>query len=182
MVNSKWKIRTFIFRASVMLFTAYCLLLTAQAQVDEPPSDAAPPPPKSIPKDEKKSLDALTDLKKRTQLSLELLENHLVKAEQLGGQNDFQNSLNELGNYQAILENALNFLNSRDDGGNKVDNNFKRLEIGLRRTVPRLEILRREMPYSYGYYVRELQKVVRDARSKALDPLFSDSVVRQKKT
>lgn len=180
MVNGKWKIRVFIFRASVILLTAYCSLLSAQAQIDEPPADAAAPPMNVIPREERKSLDDVKDLKKRTQLSLELLENHLLKAEQLGTQNDFRGSLNELGNYHAILENALKFLNSRDDGGNKVDNNFKRLEIGLRRTIPRLEVLRREMPYSYGYYVRELQKFVRDIRAQALEPLFSNDVVKQK--
>ncbi|MGI9035195.1 MAG: hypothetical protein ACR2GD_04045 [Pyrinomonadaceae bacterium] len=136
---------------------------------------------KSIPKDERNRIESEKDMKKRTQLSLDLLETHLAKAEQLTEQNEFQNALNELGNFDGILENVLSFLNSRDNGGNKVDNNFKRLEIGLRKTGPRLEILRREMPFSYGYYVRELQKAVRDARSKALDPLFGNTVIQERK-
>ncbi|MGI8470160.1 MAG: hypothetical protein ACR2N3_17095 [Pyrinomonadaceae bacterium] len=181
MVNGKWKILSFIFRAATILLTAYCLLLTVSAQTDEPPKDAAPPPMKAVPKDERKHLEAEKDIKKRTQLSLDLMETHLSKAEQLTAQNDFQSALDELGDFHGILENALNYLNSRDDGGNKVDNNFKRLEIGLRKTVSRLEILRREMPFSYGYYVRELQKAVRDARAKALDPLFGNSVVPERK-
>lgn len=169
-------------------FCCFCFLTlifvfssAVQAQVEEPPADVAPPPVRIIPKDEKKLLDAESDLKKRTQLSLKLLEDHLAKAEQLGGQNEFQKSISELGNYRAILANALDFLNQHDNGGNKVDNNYKRLEIGLRRIVPRLEILRREMPYSYGYYVRQLQKFVREARSKALEPLFDDNIVPQQK-
>lgn len=181
MVTEKWKIRSFIFRAATILLTAYCFLLTANAQIDEPPPDAAPPPPKTIPKEEKKLLDSERDLKKRTQLSLKLLDEHLLKAESFSEQSAFQKSLNEIGYYQAILENALGFLNLRDNNSGKVDNNFKRLEIGLRKVIPRLEILRRGMPYNYGYYVRELQKVVRETRAKALEPLFDDSIVPQTK-
>lgn len=180
MENGKWKIRSYIFRAATILLTAYCLLLTVSAQADEPPKDAAPPPMKSIPKDERKSIEAEKDIKKRTKLSLDLLETHLSKAEQLTDQSEFQNALAELGNFHAILENILDYLNRRDDHSDKVDNNFKRLEIGLRKTIPRLEIVRRGMPFNYGYYVQQIQKSVRDARSKALDPLFGDSVIRQK--
>ncbi|MGI8555189.1 MAG: hypothetical protein ACR2LT_02380 [Pyrinomonadaceae bacterium] len=169
---------------SFCLFTFYFLLSAApvSAQDDQPPKDAAPPPMRIIPKDERKLLNDERDIKKRTQLALNLMETHLLKAEELGSQNKFQDSLFELGNYNAIRKNALDFLNSRDDHGNKVDNNFKRLEIGLRKTVPRLEILRREMPFNYGYYVRELQKFVRDTRAKALEPLFDDTVVPERKT
>ena len=180
MENGKLKIRPHIFRAAAILLTAYCLLFSVSAQTDEPPKDAAPPPMKSIPKDERKRIEGETDIKKRTQISLDLLETHLAKAEQLTDQNEFQNALDQLSDFHAILENILNFLNSRKDGSDKVDNNFKRLEIGIRKTIPRLEIVRRGMPFSYGYYVQQIQKFVRDARSKALDPLFSDSVVRQK--
>ena len=162
-------------------FTFFFLLaVSARAQVDEPPADVAPPPPIVIPKEQKKILDAEKDLKKRTQLSLKLLDEHLLKAEEFTAQNQFQQSINRLGNYQAVLENAYNFLKMRDNGSGKVDDNFKRLEIGLRKTVSRLEVLRREMPFNYGYYVRELQKVVREIRGKALEPLFDDSIVRQK--
>ena len=179
MENGRWKVNKKVFGVFVFLLTAYCFPLFAQAQTDAPPKDAAPPPMKMIPKDERNRLEAEKDLKKRTRLSLNLLETHLKKAEQLTEQDDYQNALGELGNFQAILENILNFLNAHDNGGGKVRNNFKRLEIGIRPTLPRLEIVRRGMPFSYGYYVQSIQKFVRDARSKALDPLFDDSVVKQ---
>lgn len=168
-----------IFQVVILLLAVNGFLLVAKAQTDDPP-DAAPPPMKVIPKDERKLIDSEKDLKKRTQVSLDLLDAHLLKAEQLSTQSDFQSSINELGNFHAILENVLNYLNSRDDGGNKVDSNFKRLEIGLRKTIPRLEILRRGMPFSYGYYVQKLQKFVREARAKALEPLFDNSIVPEK--
>lgn len=168
---------------SFCLFT-FCFLLStpARAQVDEPPKDAAPPPMIFIPKEERKQIEMQKDIKKRTELSIDLLETHLQKAETLSEQSDFQSSLGELGNFHGILANVLDYLNSRDNNSDKVNSNFKRLEINLRKIVPRLEILRRGMPFNYGYYVQKLQKFVRDARSKALDPLFDDSVVPQRKT
>ncbi|HXG83878.1 MAG TPA: hypothetical protein VNI84_07615, partial [Pyrinomonadaceae bacterium] len=69
------------------------------------------------------------------------------------------------------------FLNKNDTGRGKVLNNFKRLELSLRRFVPRIELIRRELPAKYEFYVRNLIKNVRAARSKAVEPFFSDSVV-----
>ena len=143
---------------------------------DEPPKDAAPPPLKILSKEEKKLLEEETNSKKRTQLSLDLMENRLKAAETSLAENKFQQTINELGGFQALLENALNYLEQKENN-NKTDYNFKRLEIGLRRTVPRLEIIRRELPYKYGFYVQKLQKYVRDARAKAVEPLFGNSVV-----
>jgi hypothetical protein len=159
--------------AIFFLFTAYCSLPVVLAQ-DEPPKDAAPPPLKIISKDEKKLLEAETNLKKRTQLSLDLMEARLKTAEELAVQSKYQESLNELGGFQALLEGALGYLERNEFGTSKSDYNFKRLEIGLRRTVARLELVRRELPFKYGYYVQKLQKFVRDARSKAVEPLFAD--------
>lgn len=172
-----------VFRNSICLLTFYCFLLltAAQAQIDEPPKDAAPPPPRIISKEERKLLDAETNPKKRTELSLELMEIRLKTAEDFAAQNKFQEALNELGSFQALLENVLNYLERKDDGGSKADNNYKRLEIGLRKTGSRIELVRRQMSYKYGYYVLKLQKFVRDARAKAIEPLFSDSVVPEKK-
>jgi len=151
------------------------------AQDEEPPTDAAPPPVRTISKDEKKQLETETNIKKRTQMSLDLMELRLKKAEEFSAQNQFQDSLNELGSFHALLENALKHLNKNDNGSSKIDYNFKRLEIGLRRTVSRLELIFREMPFRYGYYVRKLQKFVRETRAKAIEPLFDDTVVPERR-
>jgi hypothetical protein len=159
-------------------FAFFCSQTALYAQQEEePPKDAAPPPLKILSKEEKKLLDSETNIKKRTQLSLELMETRLKSAETFIIQDDFQQSINELGGFQALLENAMNFLERRDVGGDKTDYNYKRLEIGLRRTVSRLELIRRELPFKYGYYVQKLQRYVRDARAKAVEPLFDNTVV-----
>ncbi|MEK7855704.1 MAG: hypothetical protein AAB288_06415, partial [Acidobacteriota bacterium] len=64
----------------------------------------------------------------------------------------------------------------------KVLNNFKRLEIGLRQFRPRLELIRRGIPSEYEPYLRSLIQYVRDARAKAVEPLFGDSVVPRVRT
>jgi len=173
----KWKIGSKFFRVIAQLLFANCFLIVAQGQTDDLPHDAAPPPLRVISKDERKVLDGEKNLKKRTQLSLELMEARLKNAEQLVSQNKFQDTINELGSFQALLEGALNHLERHDDGSNKSSFNFKRLEIGLRQTIPRLELVRREMPFKYGYYVQRLQKFVREARAKAVEPLFGNTVL-----
>lgn len=144
--------------------------------IDEPPADVAPPPFKKLSNEEKQKLEAESALKKRTQLSLELMEARLANAEKYSNEDDYRNSLENLAGFQALLENTFSYL-ERNDLRNKADNRFKQLEIFLRRQVPRLENMRRNMPYKYGYYVLKLMKVVRETRAKAVEPLFSDSVI-----
>ena len=43
--------------------------------------------------------------------------------------------------------------------------------------MPRLELIRRDMPERYEYYVRRLLKTVRDTRAKAVEPFFSSTVL-----
>jgi len=180
--NDKRKIWiNFFFVAIFLLLPVFFLPVTAGAQEDELPNDVAPPPLKIFSLDEKRQLEAEKNVKKRTQLSLDLMEARLVKAEKLAAENFFRESLNEAVAFQALLENSLDYLNRSDTGGGKIDGNFKRLEIYLRRQAPRLEILRRAMPYKYGYYVQKIQKFVRQARAKAIEPLFDEAVVTERK-
>ena len=55
--------------------------------------------------------------------------------------------------------------------------NLKRFEMSLRKFVPRLELIRRETPDRYGYHVKQLVRSVRKARTKAIAPLFGDTVL-----
>jgi hypothetical protein len=50
----------------------------------------------------------------------------------------------------------------------------------LRSYTPRLELIRRDLPIKYEYYVRVLIKVLREARARAIDPLFDDTVLRER--
>lgn len=171
------QITIFCARLVVLLLLSNCLLSAASAQDDDKPKDLVPPPLAVVSKGEKEQLEAQTDIKKRTELAVELMDARLIKATEFSSKNQYKESLDELGGFQALLRNAFNFLKRNDNGSKKVLNNFKRFEITLRGFIPRLEIIRREMPVKYGYHVRNLMKFVREARADAVEPLFDDTVV-----
>lgn len=168
---SRRKLIFFYFLLSLFVF---CF---TDASAQEEPKDSAPPPLKILFKEEKTQLEGEENIKKRTKLALELMEARLKKAEELNSQNSYNAMFTELGGFHALMDNTLNFLNRNDNGGGKVLNNYKRMELSLRSFIARLEVIRRELPLKYEFYVRGLIKKVRDARTKAVEPLFDDSVV-----
>lgn len=145
----------------------------------EMPKDAEPPPLKVISKEEREQLSKETKIKDRTKLSLQLMDLRLQKAEEFNSKNQHKEMFKELGKFHALIDNALWFLKSNNTENGAVLHNFKRLEMGLRTFLPRLEMIRRELPLNFEYYVRSLIINVRDARSKAVDPIFSDTVIPQ---
>ncbi len=163
-----------------LLLIYFCVPLIVFAQ-DEIPADVASAPDKTFSEVEKKALDIEKNVKKRTQLSIDLMENRLRTAELLVQEPKFQSALNEIGAYQGLLEDSFNFLESNDLKNEKVQDNFRKLELVLRKHILRLELIRREMSYKYGWHVQRLMKLVREIRAKAVEPLFSDSVVPNNK-
>lgn len=168
---------------SLLTFICFVQLICFSVVIaqDDPPPEAAPPPLKIISKDEKKILDSENDIKKRVKISLEMMDARLLKAEKLKVDESFKESLDELAGFHALVDNTLSYLFTKDNGSDKVDKRFMTLEIYLRKQIPRLEIIRREIPSKYSYHVGKLMKAVREARAKAVEPLFSDSVIREKK-
>lgn len=161
-----------LFLASII----FSVPAAAAAQYD--PSETAPPPVKVVSKDEKARLNAAKDVKERTKLALEMMSSRLASAEQSLGYKDFDNVFRELGCFQGLLDDQLEYMIRTDNDSGRALDNFKRLELGLRGFVPRIETIRRSLPLRYEPFVRGVGKYVRDARSKALEPLFSDSVVQ----
>ena len=164
----------------LLLTFNFSLFTTVSAQDD--PTEIAPPPLKIFSKAERSRLDAkIAELKDRTKLSLELMGLRLDAAEKFAGGQQFEAMFAELGGFQALMDDSLDYLNRRNTGSDKkVLDGFKRIEIGLRGFSPRIETMRRELPIRYDDYVRKLMKFVRDARTKATEPFFSDSVVKTK--
>ncbi len=168
------------FLASAFLLFTFTVLISApvsaQENEDKIPFDVVPPPLNIITDDEVDLLKAELKMKDRTKLSLHLMDIHLTRSEELLGQRDYQSSLNETGRFQAILKDVLNFLKINKDSKGSLKN-FKKLEMSLRDYLPRLEILRREMPFKYGYHIKEMMFFVRESRTQALNPLFDDTVL-----
>ncbi len=165
-----------LFPCLFIFICVFCLTLPLRAQ-QEPPEDVAPPPLKTLSKTEKNQLAAETNVKKHTILALELMDNRLASAETFNNEKQFDNMFDELGGFNALIDNTLAYLNKNDNDSGKVLNNFKRLEMNLRKYTPRLELIRRDVPARYEPYVRNLIIDLRDARAKAVEPLFDNSVV-----
>jgi hypothetical protein len=109
------------------------------------------------------------------------MEARLVKAEGFSATEDYPEMFTQLGGFHALVDNTINFLNANNNNSGKVLNNFKRIELSLRKYITRLELIRRDLPIKYELYVRKLVKYIRDARTKAVEPLFDDTVVPDKK-
>lgn len=158
---------------------AFCLFFIANvnAQDEEPPANLAPPPLKIISKDEKTALNGLSDVKDRTKLTLDLMDVRLKKAEELNKGESYNAMLAELGGFQALMDDALRFLNRSNDRGGKVMNTFKKFEMTLRAFTPRLELIRRDSPERFEFHVRKILRIVRDTRTKAVEPMFSSTIL-----
>lgn len=163
--------------ASLFLSSVFCLSGATVSGQERYEVTDSPPPLKVISAADRKLLDAEKDVKDRTKLALELMEIRLAKASAKSAAEDFAGSFLELGGFHALMHDTLAFLDRSSNGRKQILNNFKRLEIGLRRMAPQLEILRREAPPERERYIYYLAKDLREARSKAIEPLFSDSVV-----
>ena len=170
------KIRVGFYSYFAFLLFAFALVQPAAAQDD--PTDTAPPPLKIISKEERQKLDAEDDIKDRTNLALQFMNVRLSSAEKHSAEKNFDTMFRELGFFHALVDDSVTFLEKRGANSNKVLDTFKKLEIGLRGFMPRLEVVRREIPLRYEDYVRQLMKFVREARTRAVDPMFSDNVVK----
>ncbi len=173
-------LRNNVFTFFFLLF-AFTLLLPMAALAQDDLPDGVPPPLTIIPKYELKLLDAKKNIKDRTKLSLDLMKIHLLAAEKHSDAQDFESVYRELGIFHGLMDDAMDFLNKRDNGGGKVLDNFKRLELGLRAFTPQIEVIRRELPLKYDPYIRKVLGYLRSARTKATESLFSDTVVPQLK-
>ena len=165
-----------VFSVLVLFAILYSLLSTPASAQDDAP-DLAPPPLKAVSKDERSRLDAQGDQKSRTKLALEMMQARISNAERLATGEDFDGVFRELGGFQGLMDNSLEWLNKNGDGSGKTLDNYKRIEIALRGFAPRVEAIRRDVPLRYEDYIRRLLMYLRDARAKAIEPLFSDTVV-----
>jgi len=175
----KQKLPHYVVRASAifafLLFTFYFASLPCPAQVDE--YELAPPPLKFVAKDDKERLESQADLKSRTKLALELMDARLAEGERLNSSGNFDGLFRELGRFRGLVDYTFGFLGKNDPNNKKVLDNYKRLEISLRSFMSRVEVIHRDLPFKYEEYVRGLMKYLRVARTKALDPQFSDTVL-----
>lgn len=175
-------------RATTPFFTAVlcaCIagaVFTSQGLAQAPTEEAAlpagvvPPPLNIISKKEKEGLAAERKISDRTKLALEFMEARLKLSENAADKEEYQDSLDQLGRFQALVRDTARYLHNNEDNKGSFKN-FKRFEQSLREFIPRLELLRRELPFKFGYHVRVMMDFLRDARTNALEPFFGDTVI-----
>lgn len=160
-----------------LLFTLFICFSSPSFAQEEQSQITAPPPLKTLSKAEKTELKAEPNVKKHTKLALELIDARLTKAENLNNQQQYTEMFDELGGFHALVDDTLDYLNKHDTDSGKVLNNFKRLEMSLRQFAPRIELIRRDVPSKYEPYLRTLIVYLREARTKAVEPLFTNSIL-----
>jgi hypothetical protein len=175
--------RTIMLSATLLLLAFVCPL-AAQAQNPQPSPTplTAPPPLKVISKEERQQLDQTKDAKDRLKLSIELADTHLTKAEQLTMQTEYEAALNEVGTYNAVIEDALENLTSLKQDSNKTRDLYKRLELALRADGPRLTAMRRITPLEFAVWIKKVEDFARAGRTEALNSFYGHTVVREKNT
>lgn len=178
-----WKaIELHAFEVKIFFPAIFCFILSVPLTVlpqkkDEIPKGVIPPPLGFISKSEKKELKAVeSNQKKRTKLALSLMASRLEKSQKLAKGNQFEKSLSQLGGFKALLQDTLRFLKKRElkRGYHK---NIKNIEMTLRLFLPKLELIRRQMPFKYSYHVTQLMKTIRKVRDAAMETLFDDTII-----
>jgi len=175
--------------AAPLLLLAFVLLPSVQAQESQPQEPqaqpqptplTAPPPFKMIVKEERAALDAIArDAQKRLKLTIEFADGHLSRAEQHTSRENYEAASTEVGMYHALVENALNFLDTFKRDSNKTRDLYKRLELALRADGPRLTAMRRTTPLEFAVWIKQVEDFAREGRTEALNSFYGHTVVRE---
>ncbi|MEP6635494.1 MAG: hypothetical protein ABJB97_02120 [Acidobacteriota bacterium] len=165
---------------SLLTLALFVVQAAAQGIQDKPaPQISSPPPLKIIVKQDRLQLDGARDAKARVRISMELAGAHLTYAEGCTTQQDYDGASAELGKYQALLENVLNYLTPLSRDQNKTRDLYKRLELSLRAHGPRLTSIRRITPLEYAVWVKEIEDFARKGRTDALNSFYGHTVMRE---
>ena len=175
--------------AAHLLLLAFVFLPAVNAQDSEPrptpqPTPlTAPPPFKMIVKEERAALDAsVNDPKKRLKMTIDFADGHLLNAEQHTSRENYETASTEVGMYQALIENALQFLSTFKRDSNKTRDLYKRLELALRADGPRLTAMRRTTPLEFAVWIKKVEDFARDGRTEALNSFYGHTVVKPDKS
>jgi hypothetical protein len=149
-----------------------------QQPVASSAEDVTPPPIKRVPESDRAQLAQSKDRKARLKLTIEKAEQRLTSAATFTASERFEDAADELGVYQALVEDIIKFL--QQDGKGKSRDQFKRLEMTLRAHMPRIETIRRLTPSEDAVHVKACIEFVREARTHALESFYSDTVLRER--
>lgn len=154
------------------------LVQVSYAQDPKVTPTSAPPPMKFIPRGDRDQLAVAKHAKERTRSSIALADNHLVRAEEFTSARKHDAALIEIGNYMALVEDAMAFLSGMKRDSNRTRDLYKRLELALRAQGLRLAAIRRVTPAEYAGQIKGAEEFARESRTEALRSFYGQTVVR----
>lgn len=164
--------------AFAISFLVLCVPVVSAQETPVVQQPSAPPPVKMITKEDRARIDAAKDSKARLRITIELAEGHLTDAEQRSSQEDYDAASASLGQYRALIEDALSFLGSLSRDHNKTRDLYKRLELALRAQGARLTAVRRNTPLEYAVWIKDLEEFARKGRTDALNSFYGNTVIK----
>lgn len=158
---------------------AVCAQDTATEQPTPQPTPlTAPPPLRTIPKNERLQIEGITDAKQRLRQTLQFATVHLTAAEKETAASNYDAASTEVGTYHALIHNALTFMSTMKRDSNKTRDLYKRLELALRADGPRLTAMRRITPIEHAVWIKQVEDFAREGRTEALNSFYGHTVVR----
>ena len=109
---------------------------------------------------------------------MDLATLRLTRAEQLAKQGNYDDALTEVGSYEALVQDSLDFLKGLKRDSNKTRDLCKRVELALRAHGPRLTTMRRETPLEFAVWIKKVEEFARAARTEVLNTFYGHTVVR----
>ena len=134
---------------------------------------------KYIPAAVRAELSAARDAKARTRLALDMVETRLANAEARTAAQQYDAAAAELGIYQALVADALAYLQRIGKSDGKTRDLFKLVEQTLYKYGGRIEVMRRNTPSEYVGNVRAALNHTRDSRTAALDAFYGNTILRE---
>jgi len=163
----------------LLLFTTLYVpgLSGQEARVQD---QTAPPPLKTISRQERSQLNESKDAKARVKETLELALVHLAETEALTSQHDYPAAAAGAGRYWALVEDLFAFLKTMKGDSDKTRDLYKRVELALRAQGPRLSAIRRGTPAEYSVWIKEIEDFARNGRTEALNSFYGHTVFHDK--
>ena len=171
--------RRFVFSAPLLLLFVLVCAPPISAQEPQPTPLTAPPPFKTILREERAQIEQTRDAGKRLKMTIDFSAVHLTNAEQQTTQTNYDAAAAEVGMYHALIENALEFLKTFKRDSNKTRDLYKRLELALRGHGPRLTTMRRTTPLEFAVWIKKVEDFAREGRTEALNSFYGHTVVRE---
>lgn len=132
-----------------------------------------------VARDDRAQLSATKDAKARVRRTIELAEARLTHMETLTSHKKFEQASETLGNYLALIEDAMHFIGEMPRDKNSTRDLYRRLDIALRAQIPRLAVMRRDTPSDYAIHLKSAEEFARDTRTEALESFYGHTVLRE---